>query len=128
MDYRKENFVKKFESANKHLKAEKNQITSLKYRDIVNHEEYDILLHELEKRGFKIKPVEGDFQGKAYLVSDREQQIIIVEHETGLEILYSEITKPEYQHLLIGDPFTFSVNVISVIMFIDFIWTKISGY
>ena len=89
MDYRNNNFKEKFFSASKVLKTNFDEITSLKIRELLNdYSEYHRLLERLALDGIAITPINGNFQGKAYLVSNVEEQAIIVEHETGLEILY----------------------------------------
>ena len=93
MDHRTDSFVRKFKSAQLLLASGSIQdIVSLKYRDnCVNNSEYahfieDYLKHSL---GLDVKPASGDFWGKAWLVSDTHgNKILLVEHETGLEILY----------------------------------------
>jgi hypothetical protein len=44
-----------------------------------------ILDHEA---GIQSSPIQDDLQGKGHLVSQGGQRIIVVEHETGLEILF----------------------------------------
>jgi len=90
MDYRTEGFRKKFTDAARQFKVKTHQIVSLKVRENVNsYAEYHEFLHTLEHNaGIRFSPVNGDFQGKGYLISDGSSQVIMVEHETGLEILY----------------------------------------
>jgi len=92
MDYRKKNFIEKFTNAQKYLGVGAIQdIVSLKYRDNVGYSDYQRLISEFSQSemGLEVKQVKGDFQGKAWLVKDRNQNaVILVEHETGLEILY----------------------------------------
>jgi predicted RNA binding protein YcfA (HicA-like mRNA interferase family) len=93
MHYRTDSFIRKFKSAQLLLASGSIQdIVSLKYRDnCVNNSDYaqfieDYLKHSL---GLDVKPASGDFWGKAWLVSDSHgDKILLVEHETGLEILY----------------------------------------
>ncbi len=92
MNYRKDPFINKFTSAQLYLKNKAIQnIVSIKYREhCVNHDEY---LHLIEdyikgKLNLNVKSIDGDFQGHAWLVSDNSNnEVILVEHETGLEIL-----------------------------------------
>jgi hypothetical protein len=89
MDYREKAFKDKFASASKHLGVPADQVVSLKLRDVVSsrndyHEMLRVLEHEA---GVHWSEIDGDLQGRAYLVDHDEQRIILVEHETGLEIL-----------------------------------------
>jgi len=59
----------------------------LKFRDSTSSHDYRELLVELGP--LKAKEIHGDYQGKAWKLTDAEDNsIIIIEHETGLEILY----------------------------------------
>jgi hypothetical protein len=84
MDYRTKDFKDKFESASKYLNVKSTQIMSLKFRDrpfrdpFMMRDYHDNLL----------KPIAGDFQGKGYLTPEGS---IIVEHESGFEIILSDI-------------------------------------
>jgi hypothetical protein len=89
-DYRKEVFKSKFKNAGKHLGVTPNQIISLKLREMVSsyseyHDMFRILEHEA---GIQSLPIKDDLQGRGHLVGQGDQKIIVVEHETGLEILY----------------------------------------
>jgi len=93
MDHRTDSFVRKFKSAQLLLASGSIQdIVSLKYRDnCVNDSEYAHFIEDYLKRslGLDVKPASGDFWGKAWVVSDNQgNKILLVEHETGLEILY----------------------------------------
>lgn len=90
MDYREKAFRTKFECAALELGTVPQQIISLKLREnISNHHEYGELLHALtQKPGLKSTPVDGELQGNGHLVESPRTKIIVVEHETGLEILY----------------------------------------
>jgi hypothetical protein len=90
MDYRAEAFRKKFSDAGRHLGVRPNQIVSLKLRENVNsYAEYREFLHALEREtGLEWSEVDGELQGKGYLLSDKSSRVIFVEHESGLEILY----------------------------------------
>jgi hypothetical protein len=92
LDYRLKSFNQKFASAQVHLKCnDLKEITSIKYRGMGNYSDYKTFLHDVLEHqfGFSIDKVTGDFQGNAWKVTDQYQNsVIIVEHETGLEILY----------------------------------------
>lgn len=90
MDYRTEAFKKKFSDAGRHLGVTPKDVVSLKLRENVSsNAEYREFFRALEhEAGFQCSPIDGDLQGKAYLLSDGSSRVIIVEHETGLEILY----------------------------------------
>jgi hypothetical protein len=88
---RKNAFNVKFASAAKALDVTTEKIVSLKLRDIVssNHE-YRDLTHSLEREfGFQCSPVAGELQGRGHLVTVTKEKAkaIVVEHESGLEIL-----------------------------------------
>ncbi|MCX6158109.1 MAG: hypothetical protein NTY74_09060 [Ignavibacteriae bacterium] len=85
----KKYFEQKFNECSKYLKAKPNNLVSLKYREIRDHESYNELLDKLKNiEGLEIKSIGNVMNGVAYNISYGEQNIIIVEHETGLEILY----------------------------------------
>ncbi len=90
MDYRESTFKAKFQSAAKILNVSPNKIWSLKVRDSVgSYREYDLLMDMLEREAHILKSqADGNLQGKGYLLQHGKNQIIIVSHETGLEILY----------------------------------------
>lgn len=90
MDYRQTAFNNKFKSASEHLDTNPEQIVSIKVRGMVySYEDYHQLLEMLTHlTRVQPKAIQGDFQGNAYIVSDHRQQVTVVEHETGLEILY----------------------------------------
>lgn len=90
MDSREKAFREKFASAGKHLGVAPNRIISLKLRDSVNsYVQYHEMLHILEhEAGICFSKLAGNLQGQGYLVEHEGQKIILVEHETGLEILY----------------------------------------
>jgi hypothetical protein len=87
-DLRKKTFLAKFQAATVDLKtASYHDIESLKFRGLTSSHEYSKLLAELGP--LKIVAIQGDYQGKAWKLTDADDNsIIIVEHETGLEILY----------------------------------------
>jgi hypothetical protein len=90
MDWREKKFREKFAAAAAHLNSTSGQIVSLKLREnIGSHNEYQELLHALEREGgIRSTRLDGNFQGGAYLLGNSKTKVIIVEHETGLEILY----------------------------------------
>ena len=92
MDYRTETFMRRFTEAQKHLLAPDVQgIVSIKFRDdCVDYSTYDHLADDLLHRemGLEVQPLDRAFGGRAWLVMDQNQsRAILVEHETGLEIL-----------------------------------------
>ncbi len=93
MDSRTRTFVKKFSSARRLLRAgPADRVISLKYREhCANHSEYTHFIedHLKDRLGLCVKPVAGELQGSAWIVSDiQDNSVILVEHETGLELLY----------------------------------------
>ena len=90
MDHRTEAFRRKFSDAGRLLGVKPNEIVSLKLRENVNsYAEYREFLHALEREaGLKCSEVDGELQGKGYLLADSNSRVIFVEHESGLEILH----------------------------------------
>jgi hypothetical protein len=90
MDQRTQAFRDKFADAANHLGCIPEQLISVKIRDGVNsYQEYKELLQLLEhEAGIRNTPLQGNFRGNAYLIEKSLTKVIIVEHETGLEILY----------------------------------------
>ena len=92
MDSRKESFIRKFSDAQKYLDSSSiYDLVSIKYRDNVNDSEYHnfIASYLQSELNLKIKQIDGDFQGRGWLVADKSHnKVLLVEHETGLEILY----------------------------------------
>jgi len=90
MEYRKNNFIQKFTSASEILNSNFEKVISIKFRE--NVQDYQVYTRLKEKLKIfanpKITELNKDFQGKAYLVSQSKEKVIIVEHESGLEILY----------------------------------------
>ncbi len=88
MDWRKKAFLAKFQAATLELGASSHHdIESLKFRDSTSYQDYRDLIRELAP--LKVVEVQGEYQGKAWKLTDTDgNSIIIVEHETGLEILY----------------------------------------
>ena len=92
MDYRTDSFVRRFRSAQLHLKTQDIQgLVSLKYRDnCVHNSEYSHFIEDCLKQnlGLGVEQLHGDFGGQAWLATDQHQNMaILVQHETGLEIL-----------------------------------------
>jgi|GEM_PF-2458835 hypothetical protein len=82
-------FQQKFKDCGKILKIEPTSLVSIKYREIREHGYYIELLEYLKNiNNLKIKDIGNTLNGRAYLVSYANQKIVLVEHETGLEILY----------------------------------------
>jgi hypothetical protein len=90
MNYREKAFTAKFNDAARHLNVTPDKVISLKLRDNVSsYSEYHDLLHVLEHEiGLQWHEVKGNLQGRGYLVGDTKAKAVIVEHETGLEILF----------------------------------------
>ena len=90
MSYREDTFKAKFDGAARHLGVAPNQVISLKLRESVgSYSEYRNLLQTLEHEvGISWQEVDANLQGTGYLVGDAKVKVIVVEHETGLEILY----------------------------------------
>ena len=86
-NWREKDFVAKFEAAAVELNAASHlNIESLKFRDIRFYD-YKELINELGP--LKVIKISGTYQGNAWKLTDADHNsIIIVEHETGLEILY----------------------------------------
>jgi hypothetical protein len=90
MDHRQKAFQEKFADGAKLLGTAAEQLVSLKVRDnVTSYEEYHELIHALDhEMGINSQRIQGNFKGNGYLVENSNTKIIIVEHETGLEILY----------------------------------------
>ena len=90
MDYREKAFIEKFKNAALNLNVKPSEIISLKFREIVNsYSEYHNLLDSLDHEfNVSYKKLTNNFQGNGYILTDSHSKVIIVEHETGLEILY----------------------------------------
>ncbi|QBX63356.1 hypothetical protein [Dehalococcoides mccartyi] len=87
-DWRLNNFLAKFQAAAVELNAISHRdVESLKFRDSSSSHDYRDLITELGPMG--IVEIQGNYQGKAWKITDTDgNSVIIVEHETGLEILY----------------------------------------
>jgi hypothetical protein len=92
MDYRTESFLRKFSDALAFLGGNSiHDLVSIKYRYDTNNAEYRKLINGylLSELRLHVEEVQGDFQGHAWLVTDHSNnKVLLVEHETGLEILY----------------------------------------
>jgi len=90
MSYRDDTFKSKFNDSARHLGVAPDQVISLKLRESVgSYSDYRNLLKILEHEvGIRWQKIDANLQGNGYLVGDAKVKIIIVEHETGLEILY----------------------------------------
>ena len=89
-EHRQNSFHIKFNTAGSALGVAPGKIVSLKIRDCVNsYSEYRDMIHSLEMEfGVHSSDVIGELQGRGYLLIKQNAKVIIVEHETGLEILY----------------------------------------
>jgi hypothetical protein len=87
-DWRKKTFLAKFRTAAEELNAISHRdVESIKFRDSSGSHDYRELMAELGP--LKVIEIQGNYQGKAWKLTDADDNsIIIVEHETGLEILY----------------------------------------
>jgi hypothetical protein len=82
-------FEQKFNECSKFIKANPKDIVSLKYREIRDHNYYQELLSNLNNiEGLKIENLGHIMNGISYKISYGSQRVVLVEHETGLEILY----------------------------------------
>lgn len=94
MDYREKIFRKRFENAQKILKTKSFQdiisikirehcVNSSEYREYIKYIEHDLML--------EVRPVNEEFgEHDEWLVTDRQgNSVLLFEHETGLEILYT---------------------------------------
>ena len=90
VNYREEVFRKRFDEAAKCFSVKPDQVVSMKIRESVNsYDDYRTLIHSLEvETGLRVERLGADFQGHGYLIGDNKTKVIVVEHETGLEILY----------------------------------------
>ena len=83
---RETSFRERFSFAAKHLGTTPEQVVSLKVRENVPGHEYQELLHALEhEAGVSSGRID---QCASHLLEHSKTKIIVVEHETGLEILY----------------------------------------
>jgi hypothetical protein len=92
MDQRTEPFIRKFQSAQRYLQAKDIQdLVSLKFRDdCIDDQQYSHFIDQYIRQSlaFAVEPAQGDFWGRAWVVTDNhDNRVVLVEHETGLEIL-----------------------------------------
>ncbi len=67
---------------------------SLKLRECIPHQEYETLLSALQSVStLKCNEIKADLLGHGYLLDNGQEKLIIVEHETGLEIIFVQITQ-----------------------------------
>ena len=93
MGERTKDFEMKFKSAAEYFKTSPDQVVSIKFRDVGNYGPFRHFFRCMESEfGHLTKPIDGRFNGRAALCLG--ENAIIVEHETGPEILYSFITDP----------------------------------
>lgn len=87
-EWRQKNFLDKFQAAASEFSVSSYfEIESLKFKDSANNRDYKELLLNLVVP--RVEGIQGNYQGKAWKLTDTDDNsIIIVEHETGLEILY----------------------------------------
>jgi len=87
-DRRKKTFLVKFQAAAAELNTTSHRdVESLKFRGSTSSRDYRELVRELGP--LKVVEIQGNYQGKAWKLTDADDNsIVIVEHETGLEVLY----------------------------------------
>jgi len=90
MNIREESIKQRFAGAAQLLSVKPTQIVSLKVRDNVTYDEdYQQLIDGLcRETDVRCSGVQGDLQGRGHLLSFNKANVILVEHETGLELLY----------------------------------------
>lgn len=90
MDYREKIFKDKFNKAARYLGVAPAQIVSIKFREMVSsYSEYHELLNILERdAGISYHKLNDSLSGTGYLLNDSHSKVILIEHESGLEILY----------------------------------------
>lgn len=87
IEWRKKEFVDKFRAAALELGGNYKDVQSIKFKDSSGSKDYRDLINQLVV--FKPIQVDGNYQGRAWKLTDsHDNSIVIVEHETGLEILY----------------------------------------
>src|SRR5271157_4915187 len=88
MDTRFETFRRRFANAAGILNAKPHEIASMKFRSnapAVSYSEFYDLLRR--SHGITLSPVKTDEYERGMLVTLGDGKVIVVEHETGLEIL-----------------------------------------
>jgi hypothetical protein len=89
MNHNETYFRQKFAECGKFLHTEPSRLVSLKYRRASDRSFYDDLLIRLRSiTGMHVTDLGNTLNGRAYLLTYGGQNIVLVEHETGLEILY----------------------------------------
>ena len=87
-----EYYQKKFISTQNYLETDSIQkIVSIKYREDTNNSDYQQLINDLRSNypALIFNQVKGNFYGNGWLVIDNDlNRTLLIEHETGLEILY----------------------------------------
>jgi hypothetical protein len=92
MDIQSSAFVRKFSEAQIHLDGSSiHDVVSLKYYIKTKQSDYRDLINQLKREpNLETRQIQGDFSGSAWLVIDnRNNKVILIEHENGLEILYT---------------------------------------
>jgi hypothetical protein len=89
-DNRQEAFRIKFKSVAEVFGVAPKQVVSLKFRELVrDYGDYYKLIQDLEKNSCVTSLVlQKDLSGPGYLLTKDAAKAIVVEHETGLELLY----------------------------------------
>jgi hypothetical protein len=90
MDDREESFRRRFNAAARILGVKPEQVVSIKLReDVTSGEEYRQLIENLQHAtDVECTELDDDLQGQGYLLEIATAQVVLVEHESGLEILY----------------------------------------
>ncbi len=92
MDSRTDAFVRKFSDAQHCLGSNSiHDLVSIKYRENVSSFTYEEFIKGFlqGEMNLEAKQVKGDFRGRTWLIQDSDKhKVLLVEHETGLEILY----------------------------------------
>jgi hypothetical protein len=90
MNGRETRFQNAFATFSTYLGARPDDLVSLKLRENVNsYDPYRELLATIQGRfGANVSPIPEMQYEKAWLIDAEGQKVIVVEHETGLEVLY----------------------------------------
>jgi hypothetical protein len=90
MNDRENNIITRLSSAGDILQTPPEEIISIKIREKnVFNRDYKSLIERLVLfANVSVMPITDSFHGNAYLITLSNEKIILVEHETGLEILY----------------------------------------
>jgi len=85
-------YISKFSSAQGYLQVDSiEKIASIKIRENSNYSSYRDLIEYIGSSNtrIKIKEAQGDFHGSGWVLEDEiDNRVLLIEHETGLEILY----------------------------------------